>query len=193
MSLSGAAEAASLFPSAVRSTLLAISGSEAGWDLTARGDPVSALPPTLCGVPTASYSCGGYTSFGPWQVNLPCNRAVISALSGIRESDPCAQAAWLTASYANSARAALAVYRSQGLDAWTTYRTGAYLAYLSRAQTALSDIPTDLTPVTSKGPLGIAAVVGGSLLVVAGGTTIALLADPALRAEASTSIRRLWS
>lgn len=116
--------------------MLGIGGAEDGWG-NGPGDPLSIYRDG--GVSERPYSCGGYTSFGWPQINLPAHYAMVAGLSGIPASNPCGQAAWL-ADYTNAARAAYAVYRSQGLGAWTTYNTGAYLQYLGQAQAAVEAI-----------------------------------------------------
>lgn len=115
----------------LRAVMVAIAGAEDGWG-NSYGDPLSIYRDG--GTVEAAWSCQGYTSFGAFQVNLPANHGLVASLSGL--GDPCSMAAWL-ADYGNAARAAYAIYRSQGLGAWTTYNTGAYLGYLSQAQQAL--------------------------------------------------------
>lgn len=152
--------------------MVAIGGAEDGFG-AGPGDPLSIYRDG--GASERAYSCGGMTSFSTWQVNLPANHAMVANLSGIPASNPCGQAAWL-ADYANGALAALAVYRSQGLGAWTTYSTGAYLQYLSQAQAAVTAIaglgttpPSGVPPLPGPGasPALIGGVVGvGGLFLI---------------------------
>jgi len=196
MSALEAAQAALIvFPPGIQEVMVAIAGAESGWDNAARGDPVSSLPSTLCGVSPSDYACRGYTSFGAWQVNLPCNHGTIEQLSGVSSSDPCAQAGWLMASYDNAARAALAVYESQGFGAWSTYASGAYAQYLSAAKSAIAQAQeqTALPAIPPRGSIAqVGLLVVGIGSVLAAGITAALLLDPPLRQEVGTSVRRLW-
>ena len=129
--------------------MLAIGGAEnPGWG-NAPGDSLSIYRDG--GVSERPYSCGGKTSFGTWQINLPAHSAMVASLSGIPASDPCGQATWL-ADYLNCAKAALAVYRSQGLGAWTTWQDGAYLQYLGTAASAIAAAAAAATPTPSPTP-----------------------------------------
>lgn len=147
--------------------MLSIGGAENGFG-NDPGDPLSIYRDG--GASERAYSCGGKTSFGTWQVNLPAHSAMVAILSGIPASNPCGQAAWL-ANYQNCAKAALAVYRSQGLGAWTTWNTGAYLAYLPQAQTALGALIGSVstaqasTFVQTGAPYALAALLGGVAVV----------------------------
>ncbi|MHB1870878.1 MAG: hypothetical protein ACYCT1_08490 [Steroidobacteraceae bacterium] len=119
-------------------------------------------------------SCGGATSWGLWQVhNVHSN--LLTQLSG--STDPCQWAAWL-ADPMNCARAAMAVYQSQGLGAWTTWQEGTYSGWLQPAVQAVTAAVaatsgpggggTSGSPQGSPSPLwavGLAAVVFGGSLV----------------------------
>lgn len=160
--------------------MVGISGAEDGFG-NAPGDPLSIYPDG--GAAEAAWSCGGMTSFGAWQINLPANHALVAGLSGL--TDPCAMASWL-ADDGNCARAALAVYRSQGLGAWTTYRTGAWQAYLGQAQQAVDAAlaaggagsatpPAGTTPTNFPvAPQPTSGALVGLALLAAGGTALAL-------------------
>ena len=169
--------------------MVAIGGSEnPGWG-NAPGDPLSIYRDG--GIAERPYSCGGYTSFGTWQANLPAHSAMVASLSGIAASNPCGQATWL-ADYPNCAKAALAIYRSQGLGAWSTWGNqytpyppgyGPYRKYLTQAQAAVtaaagvSQPPTPSpAPVGQRSPWAIAGALG--LLAVVG-TTAGLFARKA--------------
>lgn len=145
--------AAAIFPTSIRNIMIGIAGAESDFTL-ARGDLIGSTY-TVNGVsgtiPYSQWNCGGYTSFGPWPVNLPANHYLIQRLTGI--SDPCGQSEWLL-NYDNSAQAALAVYKSAGLGAWTTYRIGAYLKYMPQTSTQAS-APTT-TQTTTPTPTGAA-------------------------------------
>lgn len=81
------------------------------------------------------YGTVGCTSFGPWQVHVMDEAGgAVNTLPGGRPYDTHR----LVHDPLYSAHAALAVYRSQGLGAWSTYDHGhgAYLAYLPAAQWA---------------------------------------------------------
>ena len=127
--------------------MVAIGGAEDGFG-SGPGDPLSIYRDG--GTSERPHSCGGYTSFGTWQVNLPAHFAMIASLSGIPASNPCGQAQWL-ADYQNCAKAALAVYQSQGLGAWTTWTTGAYLPYLAQAQASVSALVGSVQKSTNTG------------------------------------------
>lgn len=186
----------------LRAVMVAIAGAETdgSWSGSAAGDPLSIYRDG--GAAEQAYSCGGKTSFGVWQVNLPSHAAMVAALSGIPASNPCGQAAWL-ADFANAAKAAYAVYRSQGLGAWTTYQTGKYLHYLAKAQAAVSAAlaattppptsqpptsqPPATLPPTGQNPWAPIAVVGAvGLLAVA-----TLVAAPNLRRKSGQYLRRV--
>lgn len=134
--------------------MVAIAGDENPPDWgNAPGDPLSIYRDG--GASERPYSCRGMTSFGGWQINLPAHYAMVAALSGIPVSDPCGQAAWL-ADYGNCARAAYAVWRSQGLGAWTTWNDGGYLRYLHQAQLAVN-----AALATSSFHLGVSRISSG--------------------------------
>ena len=155
-------------PYALPVVMVAIGGAEDGFG-NGPGDPLSIYRDG--GAAERAYSCGGMTSFGTWQINLPAHSAMVANLSGVPASNPCGQAAWL-AQYENCAKAAYAVYRSQGLGAWTTWNTGAYLPYLAQAQTAVAPLigavstkPQVASFVGQSTPYAIAALIGGALTV----------------------------
>lgn len=152
-----AAAARAVLPASIEDTMVAIGGAETGgaWD----------NPPSSVDVASDNpYTCPAYSiqpapfSFGTWQVNLQANRSLIAPMAGV--TTPCGIADWIMASYVNAARAALAVYRSQGYGAWTTYRDGRYLAYLPAARAALGTAPTTslvaVSPAVTTAPVSAA-------------------------------------
>lgn len=124
MSLQSAAQAAlAVFSSqSLAVTMTAIAGAESGWSDGALGD---------CGL--SGPSCEGCTSFGLWQIHT-IHSNYLTAVTG--SSQPCMWYQWLSTPE-NCAQAALAVYNSQGLGAWTTYQNGAYKQHLAQAQSAI--------------------------------------------------------
>ena len=137
--LNVARAAGEVFPPSDQQTLVAIAGAETGWQNEA-GDPLTIYGDG--GEAERPFSCEGLSSFGPWQINLPANHALVATLSSVPASDPCGQKEWLMRDLRNSARAALAILRAQGYGAWTTYRTGAYRAHMAAAQEALAEVRT---------------------------------------------------
>lgn len=114
-----------LVPSHVEPTLAAVGLAESARGTQLAGDAVAPG--------STPYQCRGYSSWGIWQIHLPAHAALLQHLTG--SMDPCAWASWLSVP-AHAAQAAAAVYHSSGLGAWTTYRTGAYHAYLSAPSVA---------------------------------------------------------
>jgi hypothetical protein len=139
VSIQDAAQAAvTTFPEALVQTpdgtfplpvvMVAIAGAESGWDDSAQGDYGLGGP-----------SCGGYTSWGLWQVHN-VHAAYLTQQTG--SSDPCVWARWLY-DPANNAAAAWALLSGDvpgGLSNWTTWNTGAYRAYLGQAAAAVAAV-----------------------------------------------------
>jgi hypothetical protein len=142
-------------PVPLRAVMVAIAGAESTFGNSMEGDKIGStyrLPNGESGtIPASRWNCNGYTSFGPWQIHLPAQHDLIARLSGT--SDPCAMAAWLK-DYRNSARAALEVYRSEGLGAWTAYTTGLWRQYLPQAMLAVGGGMAMATPVAAFGLAG---------------------------------------
>ncbi len=153
------------FPLADAPTMVAIMAAESGLDPRATCDDISiyqghpaayALAQQDSCAPANAHpgrSCGPgpWTSFGLGQVNLPAHAALLQQLSG--SGSPCAWAHWLYVP-ANNVAACLAVWRSAGFGAWTTYQNGTYRAYLSQAQAAVTYaaqvvLPPAHTPTTN--------------------------------------------
>lgn len=178
MSLSACAAAAvATFPAATVSTtagslplpvvMVAIAGAESGWHARAQGDPLSIYRDG--GASEAAYSCGGYTSEGLWQVNMPAHYPYLASATG--STSPCYWAQWLW-SPQNNAKAALAVYQSQGLGAWTTYQDGRWQSHIDAAQAAVTAATTPRAGSvalrsTAVPLLGVLAIGGGAALAVA--------------------------
>lgn len=102
-------------------TMTAIAGAESGWNDTALGD--TQLEDTTWG-----------PSYGLFQIRT---------LKGETGRGTTRDINALAAGDVQQAAAALAVYQSQGLDAWTVYQTGAYRQYLAQAQAAAARIGSD--------------------------------------------------
>jgi hypothetical protein len=114
-------------------TMVAISGAETGgaWNNDAAGDPWWNYP----GDPLyKTYSCGGHTSWGLWQVNMRWHYPRLQDATG--SSDPCVWASYLSNPGANALMAA-EILAGQGLSAWSTYNVGAHLAYIAQATAAV--------------------------------------------------------
>jgi len=172
-------------PAGYRATLLAIAGAESGWRLDALGDyPRNFTEPVRSEI--LPWTCppndeDAPSVFGPWQIQGSWRGA-------LGFNDNCGFAAWLMASWDNSAHAAAVVLKSSGLGSWTTYTDGAYLNYMADAAQALGVssssaarlarrvppaprivFPVPATPYPSTPdltPILLAAAVIGGLLVV---------------------------
>ena len=112
--------------------LVAIAGAESTWRDNAQGD---------YGLDSLFGLCDGYSSWGLWQIHN-VHASYLSQASG--SQDPCAWAAWLYIP-ANCAKAALAIYQSQGLGAWSTYTGGEWQGYITQAQSAIASLPPTQT------------------------------------------------
>lgn len=127
-------------------TMTAIAGAESGFNPNAH-NPV---PPD--------------DSYGLWQINMlgslgPARRSAFGISSNAALYDP-----------ATNARAAKQVFDGQGLRAWSTYSSGAYLKYLPQAQAAASGgtvaVPTSSggSPAPSSGSGGPVPTLGPNYL-----------------------------
>lgn len=106
--------------------LVAIAGAESGYGASTIGD---------CGYSGPFPPCNGCCSWGPWQINICWHSNWIGAHIG--NYDPCTIANWLQ-NFDNSAWAAVQVMMYHGgLNAWTTYRNGAYARFLDEARSAV--------------------------------------------------------
>jgi hypothetical protein len=87
-------------------------------------------------------------SYGLWQVNMignlgPARMQEFGLSSESQLFDP-----------VTNAKAAYAIRKSQGLGAWTVYKTGAYKNFLAQAQAAKGAPSLRTSPVGMTGPLG---------------------------------------
>lgn len=95
---------------------------------------------------TALNSNGEY-SVGLGQINLDANAGIVSQLSGIPATDIQGLANWLMDPI-NNVKAQIAILKSQGFGAWTTYTNGSYLKYGNSLENYASYTITN-TPSTS--------------------------------------------
>lgn len=148
------------FPPQSQTTMVAIGGTESGWQ-NEPGDPLRIYSGAALSN-AELHQCGGMTSFGWSQINLPSHSDLIASLSGIPASDPCGQAAWLM-DYGHSALAAYYV-SSGGTDfrPWCTYwrvgcqagpGQGPYRRYLAEAAKAVTYARTHSTNLPLGGQL----------------------------------------
>lgn len=130
-------------------TMVAIAGPESGYDSRAQGDPLSSFSPAERAVYDA-YDCGGYLSFGLWQIFQGVHHGRLRAATG--SSDPCQWRDYLF-SPLNNAQMAHQVWLAQGFGAWTAYNNGSYLAYKPQAElavdAALGPAPVPVIPLPS--------------------------------------------
>jgi len=89
-------------------------------------------------------------SYGLWQINmLGSMGAQRRVMFGISNNDQLFDPA-------TNAHAAYVVYKNQGLNAWTTYKNGAYLKHMDPSVAPA----TDLTPVSTDAPADSASAIG---------------------------------
>jgi len=131
-----AAAVAAAFPADVQPIMVAIAGAESGYDPQNKGD---------YGLTDRPQASDGSTSWGLWQINS-IHGAMLTRLTGSSNPDDWEQ--WLFVP-ANNAQAALVVYQSQGLHAWSTYNSGAYLQYMDGAASTVGT--TAGTPASMSG------------------------------------------
>ena len=82
-------------------------------------------------------------SYGLWQINMlgslgPARRKQFGISTNTQLFDP-----------QTNARAAYVVYKSQGLNAWTTYKNGEYLKYMNGKTSATGDVGSAVSNLTS--------------------------------------------
>jgi len=148
----------------IANVFVAIAGAESNWRENAEGDRFY-----------GSWSCNGYQSFGPWQINIPAHRSWLIPMVG--SSNPCTIASWLK-NYDNNARAAATVLSRQGFCAWTVYEewcsgwphNGKYRDYAFEAKKAVDAVlaesspplpplpPLPLIPIRSLWPILVLAI-----------------------------------
>jgi len=113
--------------------MVAIAGPESTYDPWAKGDHILNFSPADQ-VQYAPYDCGGYLSFGYWQIFQGVHHALLQAASG--STDPCQWRDYLFIPI-NNAYIARQVWQSQGFGAWTAYNNGSYLAFKPQATLAV--------------------------------------------------------
>lgn len=125
-------------------TMVAIAGAESRWQKDAGGDSPEILRDAGFedqADKAKQYNCPhgdeqGYTSWGLWQIFMPVHKERLERL-GAPEDDPCGTAEWLRTPE-NNASAAYEVWKVQGFEAWTTYKSGEYEDYLPQAENAVT-------------------------------------------------------
>ncbi|MDA8118469.1 MAG: hypothetical protein M0Z85_00125 [Gammaproteobacteria bacterium] len=165
MSIQEAAGAAmSVFPGATIATsqgdlslqtvMVAIAGSESGWTVDADGD--CGLGGPSCG--SCSGESGSATSWGLWQIHN-VHSEMLTNYSGSGEA--CGWRSWLF-NAANNAKAAFAIYEEQGLEAWSTWQSGAWASHVGAAQDALTALSAAPGPSESAENGGSQAITAGT-------------------------------
>ena len=125
-------------------TMVAIAYAESCWNPNAAGDPQV----------ESSFKCGGYASWGLWQINMgdSANRDKLGSL-GAPISDACETAKWLS-DPENNAKAARKIWEDwgqeygNGFNAWSTYADtdGVYENYLDIATEAVEAVEENQPP-----------------------------------------------
>jgi len=110
--------------------MTAVAMAESGGNELAQGDHMDSLPAKY-----APLACGGYLSFGLWQVFLGVHSGLIDRMAGTAE--PCTRALWLQDPQ-NNARAMHAILVNQGYAAWSAYSAGTYEIYMDAALRAVA-------------------------------------------------------
>lgn len=110
----------------IATVMTAIAGQESSFDPNKASDILG-----------HSWNCGGPESFGLWQINIYWNRWTLQHLGA--GTTPCQQAAWLKNPHNNALAAVKVLYGYNGLQNWTSYRTGAYIRWLPIAQKAVQE------------------------------------------------------
>ncbi len=124
-------------------TMVAIAGAESSWREDAAGDPISYFH-SIGQYQYDPYACGGYLSFGYWQIFQGVHYEALRSFTG--SNDPCVWAAWLK-NGAQNAQIAYNIWRgrlSVGLNPftpWSTYNNGAYLQFMDEARAAVEGAP----------------------------------------------------
>ena len=164
------AQAADVFPHIIVQTdhgpfslpllMVAIGGPESGgYNARAQGDPSSEF-----GGP----ECGGYTSWGWLQIH---NSHAAYLAQQTDSFDPCAWASWLYVP-TNCAKAALALLDLQ--DPWSSIKnawyntvvSGAWLAYLPQAESAMASLNASPSPaILQAAPIAAGLLIFGFLAV----------------------------
>ncbi len=144
----------------VPTLMTAIGGAESSFNPFANGDLAVDYPDLP--------QCGGYTSFGTWQIHTIHYQFLISATGS---HDPCVWAKWLY-NIDNNARAAASILGSN-LDfaAWSSYNDGGLLNYVGDAQAVVADIVEYSTTRTSTSSSSVATS-SSSVIPVAAGVAV---------------------
>lgn len=111
-------------------TLIEIAGAESGYDPTSIGDQG--------------------TSVGLWQIHEPAWKSYLQQVTG--SSDPNKWTKWLE-DPENNLEAAIHVYKTQGLSAWTTYNNGDYRQFegvFNNFISAVRDLTDTISNATRK-------------------------------------------
>lgn len=136
----------------LRVVMLSIGGVESHWNATAQGDYLGTC--SGCTPP----DCGGYTSFGYFQVHLGAWASYLAQVTG--SSDPCAWATWLKNGRHNT-EAAWHLYQAaqkafgSGLQPWAPDVHGSpapYLAHVAAAQAALEALSSTGAAASGSAP-----------------------------------------
>ena len=171
----------------LRVVMLAIGGAESGWTADADGD-CGLGGPSCGGCPGQS---GAATSWGVWQIHN-VHGAYLTQMSG--SGTACDWRAWLFNPH-NNAVAALNIYQSQGLGAWSTYTSGAWLNYLAEAQAAVNVTAAVVAPGPSAHAYaipGLSAVTTSPLAVFGGILLLGGLGIAAFEADTHRARIREW-
>jgi len=155
-------------------TMVAIAGAESNWNPNAAGDSLADQPGCL------AYNCGGWVSYGLWQINMCAHPTLLRQLTG--DTDPCAWAHWLQDPNHN-AEAAWRIWNSEGFGAWSSWwrdvharsgpGQGRYLRYVGAAAQAVRALGIALPSTTAI--RGVAAPLGAAMPP---GTPQGVLAPP---------------
>ncbi len=130
-------------PTAVLMT--AIAGAESRWNPGVDGDQLG-----------EAINCGGFSSFGLWQIHTAVWHDDLVARFGA-PSDYCQQAQWLK-NPENNALAAQMILKAQGPQAWTTFNIGAYKMYLTDAKDAVFTAAPRVTIASVDAPIYAAPI-----------------------------------
>jgi len=149
--------------------MVAIAKGESSFNERASGDCKPQYQP----------QCNGCSSFGLWQIHVPAHYPYLQLQT--RSSNPCVWRNWLF-NPDNNAKAARHVYDSQGLGAWTVWKTDEYLDYLVIAKSAVDTAkqeqeglvpspfppPFDFIPLAGAVLIAVGLAITGAVLIGAG-------------------------
>jgi hypothetical protein len=127
-------------------TMLAIGAAESAQFTLDKGDASINYPRY------ARYSCNNYLSFGWWQCFAGVHFQKYINFTG--SVNPCDWYEWAK-NPENAARIAELIFRGSGLNAWSTYKNGAYLRYMPKAiETTEKIFPVVTNVVVFDAPIG---------------------------------------